>query len=484
MTRPDRQAPDAGFAMLSAVLLMTISSVLMMALIAYSLTEMHQTGQHRQRNSALNLAEGAVDTMIGTITQTTGPASTLPCSASTTDTRAVPDTITVATTVTYYDASGATLACPLAAAATPAQALVHAVATSQQISETSPARRVMEALLALRPPSVGLTKAIFGDRSISITNNTTINGSGNGNDADIYTNGPFACSNNETINGSVHSQSTLSMSQSCDIAGDAWSIAGFTAGNAGNSVGGRVLVSGGNATLANGASVTNRVRASGTITWNQCPAQCSPNAAVSPPSTESFPQLSWNASTQAAWSSAGYTVVTVNSCATAGGTNAAGQWVIDHAATLTGPTLLRTPCALTLTSNSNLALSNNLAVFADGGITLAGNQNISSTSTTSQSFYLVQPYNAVASLPCNVDGVLVQNHVAVDTTVNMLMYSPCIVHKANLSAINGQMYSATTVQIDNQLNMSFDPLPVYGATDSSGNQPPWAADILSERENH
>jgi hypothetical protein len=480
--RPPVDRADAGFAMVSAILLMMLGSGLMLASLVYCMGEVHQTGQLRQRNSALDLAEGQVDTMVQRITQITGSAANLPCTATTTDTSSVPDTVTISTTVAYYDAAGTILTCPLSSTATPARALVRSVATGQTISQTLPTRRVMEALLTLQaPPPPQLTKSIFSGGSMTISNNTTINGTGGTNNADLYTNGAFSCSNNETISGSVYTQSTLSMTNSCVITGDAWAVGGFVASSPQNSVGGRVLVSGGNATLDNHSSAAGGVQASGTITWSRCPAQCSPNTPVPAPPVQTFPQLSWDAATQQAWIDAGYTIVTQNDCSLSGGTNGPGQWLADNAATLTGPTLLRTTCRLSL-NGGTARLANDLAVFADGGITLDGNLSITSTTAGSRNLYLVQPYNA-ALTPCSVDGILVKNHVSVDSTVSTLLYSPCIVHKANLATITGQMYSAATVQIDNQLNMTFASLPVYGVIDPSRNQT-WKADILSKRENH
>jgi hypothetical protein len=393
----------------------------------------------------------------------------------------------ITTTVTYFDAAGTALACAVPVGSTPTQALVRAVATGQTISGTRSARRVVEALVRLTQPVYGqqLTKAIFSDANLTSANNATISGSGAGSDADVYTNGSFSCSNNQSIAGSVVSQSTLSMSNSCTIAGDAWAVSGYSAANPGNSVGGRTLVSGGNATLANNATVAGGVMASGTISWNRCPAQCSAGAAVPAPPVEAFPRLSWDAATQQAWNTAGFTtVVTQNSCTAVGGLNGPGQWLWDNAATLTGPTILRTSCPLVLSPGGGgpMRLAADVAVFADGGVFLDGNLDITSTTSASRNLYLVQPYNAVP-LPCTSDGIQLANHVTVDAAISMLLYSPCVVRKANLSTFTGQIYAGANVALDNQLNMTFQALPVYGVTDGSGAGQLWKADLLNKREN-
>jgi len=478
-----RRRDDEGVAMLMALGLILVSSILMLAILANALGETRQTGQNRQRGTAIALAEGQVDSMISRITGST----TLPCSASVTDSSTLPDTVSIATTVTYYDTAGTALACPVPAGSTPVTGRVRAVATGQRINGTAPARRVMEAVLRLRAPVFGasLSKAIFGNASITTNNNVNINGTGGLANADLYTNAAFSCSNNQIINGSVITQSTLSMANSCRINGDAWSKSGYTAGQPGNSVGGRVLVSNGNATLANNATVVGGVRASGTISWNQCPGQCTSGGTVSPPPVEPFPQLSWNASTQDEWLANGYTnVVTNNDCTVSGDVNGPGQWLITHAATLSAPTILRTTCALVMQSGSipPVRLNNNLAVFADGGIFL-NKFTLSSTTTAQRSVYFVQPYNAVAS-PCAVDGIVLENQLALDSMVATLLYSPCVVRKSNLGDLTGQVYSGTSVSIDNQTNMTYVALPIYGVTNGSGGGQLWQADLLAKRESN
>jgi hypothetical protein len=474
---------DEGMVMMITIGLMIVCTALMLTMITYALSETRFTGHERERGSAISVAEGQVDGMLRQIT--TASATALPCSSTVSDSTAPPETLTVTTTVTYYDAAGVVLACPVLTG-TPATGLVRAVATSQSLSGTRPAPRIMEAVVRLTPPIFGanLTKAIFGDQAISMSNNADIYGSGGSADADLYTNQDFACQNNQRVRGSVATQGSLSMKNSCAISGNAWARTGFTASNAGNAVDGRVLVSAGNATLANGVSIGLDVQASGVITWNACPARCKAMTSVDPPPTEPFPQLSWDAATQQAWAINGYTnVVTNNNCTVSGGANGPGQWLIDNAATLTVPTILRTTCALVLQSGgTTVQVNNNIAVFADGGITLGSNVNLHSTTATTRSLFLVQPYNAVA-LPCSTDAITLNNQVTIDSTITMLLYSPCGIRKSNLSTFYGQIYSASGVTIDNQLTMYFTPLPAYGLTNGNGGGQTWKADLLSKREN-
>lgn len=485
--RSGRSGGDEGYAMLTAVALMAISALIVASMLAYTLREVRQTGQLRQRGAAISAAEGQVDSMVNRISRSVGAPSNLPCTASATDTTTKPDVIQIATTVTYYDAAGAALGCPITSG-DPVKAVVRSVATGQSLGTVRPARRVMEAVLQLAAPSVGLQldKAIFSNSSMTVANQATVSGSSAGADADIHTNGSFTCRNRQSFYGSVTARGSISMSNSCFIAGDAWARTGFSTGNPSDTVGGGVLVSGGSAVLNNNSSVSGQIKASGSITWSKCnPTKCLPGASLPEPPYEPFPRLDWNAATQAAWYDGGFTqVVTNNDCTVVNGKNGPARWLVENTSSLTVPTILRTSCALILDHNGDqIRLGKDVAVFADGGVFLTSNADVTSTDSSARHLYLVQPYSAAPD-PCTVDGIVIRNRVVLDTMVNMLLYSPCVVRKANLSTLTGQVYSGASVSLDNQLDMIYEPLPVYGVTDASGNTQQWKSGLLAKRESH
>jgi hypothetical protein len=472
--------------MMAAIMLIAISASLMTVLLAYTLSEVRQTAQLRQRNSAIAVAEGAVDQMVDTITLATGDPSGLPCTATASAHSAPPDVFQVSTSVTYYDAAGGQLPCPVTAGE-PARALVRSVATGQTLPGTRSARRVMEALVQLGAPAYGLRldKAIYSNQSMTVTNQATVSGSGAGADADIYTNGSFTCSNRQTFYGSVSARGSISLSNSCFIAGDAWARTGFSTHHPSDGVGGSVLVSGGSASLASKSSVAGTVRASGAISWSQCTAaKCFPGTSVPEPPEVPFPRLDWDDATRQAWAVAGFTQVIENDdCTVSGGVNGPGRWLLEHADDSAVPTILRTHCALILDhGNDTVTLGGDVAVFADGGVFLTKNTRVTSTDASARHLYLVQPYSA-APLPCTADGIVLGNRVVLDTMVNMLLYSPCTVRKANLSTLTGQVYSGGAVTLENQLDMIYQPLPVYGVTDGAGHGQQWQAGLLAKREN-
>lgn len=474
--------------MLTAMALGAVGMVIMMGMVAYSLSEVGQSGQLRQRGSAIGLAEGQVDSMISQITRTTGGSANLPCTASVTSASAVPDVVSVTTTVTYYDPAGAVMTCPITAG-DPRTALVRSVATGQANPTFRPGRRVMEALIQLAPPQLGqsLGKAIFSYSDLTVSNNATVNGSKVGViDADIHTNGSFLCNNNQTFNGSVTARGSIALSNTCYVAGDAWARTGASSGNKNSGVGGRVRVSNGDVSWANSSKAGGGIYASGTIAWNQCNAtNCFPGSVMSEPPLVPFPRLNWDSTTQTAWYTGGFTqVVTKNDCTVTGGANEPGRWLFTEAQNLTVPTILRTTCKLIITNGADVTrLGNNLAIFADGGFSLGGKSIYTSTTTSERNLYLVQPYDAVSTHPCTATGIDLGDQVTLDATVHVLAYSPCRIVKSNLSTFIGQMYSGGAVELDNQLNMIFISLPVYGVTDGSGSGQQWQAGLLAKREN-
>lgn len=141
----------------------------------------------------------------------------------------------------------------------------------------------MESLISLRAGSASwednFAKAVFSDRSITTTNQWNLNGAG----ADFYTNGDFACNSSSRFDGSVYTQGTANLTNSCRVMGDLWARAQITTSTTTVNIGGSVksstaglrignnpLTIGGNVLLA-GSLVNSDGRSpnvGGTITQN------------------------------------------------------------------------------------------------------------------------------------------------------------------------------------------------------------------------
>ncbi|MGN6243391.1 MAG: hypothetical protein ACTHQ3_06920 [Motilibacteraceae bacterium] len=494
-----RAGTDDGVALVMAIAIVGLVSVFVATLLVFTLRESAQTGRDRQRSEAITSAEGAVDVAMASIQQQ--DPTTLPCdTTAVTNTQSKPDTMTIATTVTYFDVNGVQLSCsdvqnPSSNVAA-ATALIKSTSTTTPIAGQAPAVRTIESEVRLTPSfAQGLDKAIFGDAGVTLANKTELYGQGTSPDADIYTNGNFACQNNEHFRGSVYAQGSISLSNSCTIDVDAWAKTGFNSTNPQSTVSGDVKVSSGTAQIDAG-TIGGKVIAQSVSPSSWCtshPGKCTTgNGVVSDPPSQAFPILNWDSNTAAQWAANGYTnVVTNNDCGYSGSSsNGPGQWMVDHGNSLSGPTVLLTSCQVVIQNpnknnacgNKTVCLNNNLAVFASGGVTISNTLTITSTNTTTRNLYLIQPYNAVSTHPCTSQGINLDNQVSISSTINELLYSPCTIRKANNTDHYGQIYAGGVAQVDNQLTMYYRPLPVWGLSNTTNKVKYYSMDILYKRE--
>ena len=134
-----RPTGDEGVALVAAVAVVMLVTLLMGTLIAYAVSETRQTGRDRQRSSAVMRAEGSVDHDAGADAglEPGGPAVRV----DQTNSEVARDTTAITTTVTYYNAAGTVLACPLAAGSLVVQALVKSTATTSSLAGQAAAKR-------------------------------------------------------------------------------------------------------------------------------------------------------------------------------------------------------------------------------------------------------------------------------------------------------------------------------------------------------
>lgn len=489
MTRLKRD--ESGVALVAAMGLVMLVAILMLTIAAFALREARQSGLDRQRASSVMSAEGQVDVTLAKIQGTA--RESLPCDDTVSQNDTQPDGISVRTVVTYFNGETPTTCEEVRSGAlTVNRALVKSTAKSVPVAGTLPAERTVEVLVNMNPSFAdGLDKAIFGNTGIVLSNKASVFGQDGRTDADLYTNGDFACQNNQQYFGSVLAQGSITASNTCTFEVDAWAGTGFTANNTGVTVKGKVQVSNGNVSIVRNAKVNGIVRASGSINWSgTCPnpTKCFPYAQTEPPPPQAFPILRWDTATRSMWAAAGYTGYQeysgTNDCAVTGEANAPGRWLMETADDITVPTILRTTCQVVIQQRAKqVLLANNVAVFADGGVRLANSVSFASEDGAPRDMYLIQPYNAV-STPCSTDGISLDNQVAIDDSVSMLLYSPCNVRKANNTDHFGQIYAGGRAQIDNALTMYYRPLPVWGVESPTTSVKHYTLDILYKRENY
>lgn len=493
---------DEGIAMVVAISLMGLVAIIVLALVSVALYEARATGRDRQRSGAVMVAEGRVDTLMAAIQSAT--TTTLPCGTLTTgDTSVMSDAHDVTAEVSYFDATGAPVDCAAVHAGTPVtQAAISASSQSDAIAGTSAARRTVETLLELSPVfGSDLDKAIFGDGGVQVANKADIYGTDGEPNADIYTNGNMSCDNNQHYHGSIFAQGTVSMSNACVVDVDVQAKNGFSSSNPQVSVGGKVLVSNGNISLDK-AHVGIEARAGGTVTGKVCddtPEKCIEyDGTVPAPPVQAFPEYLW-ADAQADWAALGYTNVetfprTGFPCGNYNGpplegrnlkgkVDGVGAWLVTYADALPADTIILANCpGVPILSQGNfpIDLSANLAIISKGGVTFANQTTISSTGGD-RFLYLVQPYDAVPH-PCTVDGIALDNQVTVEPEVDVMLYSPCNIRKANNTTHYGQIYSGGIAKIDNALTMYFNPLPMPISSNASTTVESYDVTVVYKRE--
>jgi type II secretory pathway pseudopilin PulG len=506
MSRWVRRHDDAGIAMVVAIALMGIVSALLVTLVIIAVYESNASGRDRQRSAAVTTAEARIDSLIATV-QSTAPAD-LPCGALSAETLSViTDDLTTSATVTYFDEDGDPVDCVDVPTVEVAQASITATSLSDPIAGQPAARRTVETLLRLNPTyGNDLDKAIFGNGGVTLANKADIYGQDGQPNADVYTNGNVTCNNNQHYYGSIFAQGNVSMSNTCTVEVDVQAKGSITATNPGVTINGRALSSNGSINLGP-AALGQQARASGSVSGNICSTagKCFPGVSVPPPAALDFPILQWDTPTQTEWASeGGYTnVVTIPfdkyTCGWwNGGTltgfdgqkknlngkvDGAAAWIYENAWKLSGPTVLVSTCAQGVSLQGvGLQLNDNLAVFSTNGVSFSGNSQITSTTSDPHNLYLIQPYDA-RTLGCSETGIALDNQVTVDSTINTLLYSPCNIRKANLTTHYGQIYAGGVAQIDNQLTMYFEPLPVWGVKSVSSTIESYDVEILYTREN-
>jgi hypothetical protein len=469
---------DSGIALIVAVALAALVGVLILVVVTVAMYENGASGRDRQRSTAVTTAEGQVDSLVAEVTGTF--VGTLPCGTLAAAGQSVKsDTVSFQRTVSYFAPDGTPItdcAGVEAGAVKAGSAKIVVTSTSNALAGQSPARRTVETLVNLSPVyKNSMDKAIFGDAGVVASGNLSVTSVTK--NADVYTNGDFACQGQETYEGNLTAQKTVSMQGQCTVTGNVLATKGLTGSNGTPTIGGRTETAAGNISLGSiQISGVGAARASGTATGSACATAgtCVAGATLTAPPVQSFPMIKKAAVND--YVGKGYQQVNV--------TDPAG-WLVANGATMPSDTVLVTSNRMTLSlPGTKLMLNHNVAIFADGGFDIAKAKGIASTTTDTRNLYFIQPYDAVLTHPCfDTYGVQISNLVTMDATINDLVYTPCSVNKANHGTHQGQVYGGGTVTLANNTSLTFVLLPVWGVTYSTTQIDHYASNIVYKREN-
>lgn len=470
-----RSGEEHGIAMVTAVMVTMVVTILGLVSLRMSLHSADSTASNRKRVQAVGAAEAGLDFALARIQK---PVFGFPCAL--TDTLQTSPTLArYSAKITYFDGypTGTPLACtatdpPVLAAGTPKGALIVSRGTTNAKAFGD---RTMEALVRLEPLAggVGFDKAIFSDSSISVANNTDVYGE-NGPDGDVYTNGDFVCDvGNQNYRGNITAAGaktgttgSISFLQKCTVEGDLYGRGHVkTTNNA--LIAHDIKTSQGNITLSNSTEVRHDAIAGGTINGGIVRNNRKAGASLPDPPVQALPTLNYD---ETAWTTKGYVATVNNDCATV------NSDIVSKAAA-GAPRLIRTACPVTL--DMKLKLNNDLAIFADGGFVMQNNFDLLSVNSTVRDMHFIVPSSA-ATAPCVTPGITTGTGSTFYDTVHYLMFTPCKITLRNANGGYGQIYGGT-VSIENNFTFHYAPMPVFGATTTSPTST-FTLDIAYKRE--
>jgi hypothetical protein len=488
--RRDRGSSVLLFAL--ALMLAVVSAVTTLTLLAIRIAT--NTGKFRDRAAAISAAEGQADVMVSRITAAVTAAPTAPswpCSpigAAVADSG--PHSISATTTVKYYDSSGIDVGCPPAGTVV-RSATVRSVATGPALPNTPPVRRVMETLLSFTggdttsAPFTALPRSMFSQHDVVFNNTVSVTQTVGAGLPSLYTNGKFSCTNNTGLTGDLVAQGSVSMTNSCTIGGSVAAGGTVNESSAQAKVGGNVVAVGDVNVIGGGGAVGGTIRTGGLAWWGGCTStRCTANdPTVTSPSPENLPDLPWNADVEGAWLRAGWTVVKFENpadCNQVGGTNAPGEWLLNNSLVAGPKTLVRTTCPVSIGNNATIRMGRDVAVVADGGI--AFNTSMRFRAAASRSFYLIQPTSSVAP-GCTSNGITFNNNVTFDSTISLMLFTPCNIAAAQSLNVTGQLYAGGGLSFNNSVALQFRPMPMPIPTGSTTTVNPYTLQVTAKREN-
>lgn len=486
-----RLREEDGIALIVALNVMIVAIALSLLVAWVAVSTNADSGVDRQRAVSVNAAEAGLDSAFVALQSMGSSTNPLPCTGSTTNlgnlTINVPDQPVVTRTISYTDMSGQPIDCATLAAnaqKVPVRAVITATANPVALAGATQKRtRVMQALVTLRPVlQNGFDNAIFANSALTVQNNHTVNGNV-GDDANIYSNGNVTCPNGalQQYHGNIYAQGAVSFSGNCSVSGDIWANNAVTLGGNNTTVGGRVISSTSSVSVSNLGGVSGNIMAATTISPTSCGSpKCTRGLVQSAPPAQTFPRIDKSLVSQ--WADAGYDVQTYT------GTCANIVSALQNTYAKTGhKTLVMTSCSVSF-SSTDLNLYNDLVIFADGGFQASQQVNMNSADGAQHLLYWIVPADTTvtcaspSSTTWQPGDIYTGNKFAVNSPVQMMMYTPCNADIQNHSDQFGQIYAGGTATVDNNFDMDFRPLPVVGIDPASQSTLYYKVDITYKRE--
>ena len=495
-----RLREDDGIALIVALNVMIIAIGLSLVVAWIAVTTNTDSGVDRQRAVSVNAAEAGVDAAFIALQSAGSQTNPLPCPGSADIgplTVATPDQPVVTRSIAYTDMQGNAITdCNTLRAnaqRSPVRAIITATANPTALAGVTEKRtRVFQALVTLKPVlQNGFQNAIFANSSLTVKNNHTVLGN-QGDDANIYSNGDVTCPTGslQSYHGKLLAQGSVNFVGKCSVTGDIWANGSVSIGHNLSTVGGQVISSTSSVSLADVSNIGGNIFAGTTISPS-CPSpKCTQHLVQGPPPAQPFPRIlkslisEWTTPAGSNPPGLGYnTPIIDNNCDSGLVSRLQGYGSTGSG----GKVLVETTCPVNFTVGNakHFKISNDLAIFADGGYTSSGQVNMESGDGANHSLYWIVPSDtSVSCASASAPNITTDQNFGVDATIQMMMYTPCNANIQNHAQQFGQIYAGGTATIDNNFDMDFRPLPVVGIDPASEPLLHYDVGVTYKREVH
>ncbi len=484
---------EEGVALITALLVMMVTSTLAIAAFYVSLHSSSSSSIYQSRVKSIDAAQAGINLAYSQLQSsslaTFSSSSSCSISGSLATSGSNATTADYQVSISYYSslpASG-TGSCPFVSSTSNPYPVAAEITSSGYLASAPSNKRTMQSLVDLTPAPV-FNNAIFSNSSLAIGNHLSLSGSSS-NNANIYVNQNFTCSNNATIGGNVFVPSasgTATLSNSCNVNNNVWSTGDINLAGTAN-IGGNAISSSGSISLTNNSSITGNASAAGTVNVSS-PATVSGNiynhATLAAPPSQPFPQLSYS-SAYNSWVNAGYTLNPTTSCSAA--KTLINGWYGPGGTpptTGTGKELVvintSTGCTLSFSNKTVLSVLHSLAVITNGSISISQNFNASSADGLAHQIAFIVP----STTDCSTGGnITIGQSVTFNSPLSTFFYTPCTSpgaitiggHFTN----SGTMYGGN-IKLNNLFTMTYVSPSVPGAPPPVSNS--FNVDIVYQRE--
>ncbi len=481
MTRFRRD--DTGTTIVVAMLIAALTVALGLIVIKSASLVNRDSGVDRQRAVAIAGAEAGIEAARATIASKadSGLVTELPCAwpsnGGTADVGAHPDKTRVRAVITYTLSDGST-ACPVAYGQEPVSALVTSTATTNVLAGgATSAKRAMRAQLRFTPVIDVNGYAIFSNGSLEIPNGFEYKGAGTAvTRANLYVQGgAFRCVNFARVEGSVTvPNGQAELANDCEITGHLRTRGDIRMSDA-SIVRTDAYSSRGGLQQSNSASVGRNVTLAGTYTGDRTRVGGTIQESVTgltDPTFQAFPVITWD---EASWQSAGFTVVKV-------GTDC--DRIKNEMLAVTSKTVFYGECRLEYKGNSaNQQLKTDVALVLTQGFESSNVFEIlSNDPATKRRFWIIDPVTSTpAQCPSGESGLSFSNQTTIWPSINVFLYSDCLIQAANLTTFVGQIYGAD-VQVVNEFKATFASTTPPGMTLVGNPNPRYDVELVHRHE--